>query len=135
MGSTYGRHRHYRRGIRQHRHGDSDQYADQYDSEPDDGHLYRDTYIGNLSPGLSLYRDDDSEPCGEYDITAEHEQLYDDRIQLHPYRHDNSGKYDLCMVNANGIQLHWRRIRRGRHQRNTDRYAGQYDIGSGHGYL
>jgi hypothetical protein len=102
MGYAYGRHRHYRRCIR-HRHGDSNQYADQYDSEPNDGHLYRDTYIGHLFIGNAIYRDDDSEPCGEYDITAEHEKLYDDRVQLYPYRHDLSIKYDLCMVDTNGF--------------------------------
>ena len=102
MGYAYGRHRHYRRCIRHSQH-DADQYADQYDSQSNYGHLQRDTSFRHLFIGRAIYSDDDSEPCGKYDITAEHEQLYDDRIQLHPYRYDNSGKHHVCMVNTNGV--------------------------------
>jgi hypothetical protein len=76
----------------------SDQYTDQYDSQCSDGDLQRDTFIGYLFAGRSIYGDDDGEP-GSDDHCAEHEHLYDDTVHLFTYCIGGQPAYGhyLCM--------------------------------------
>ena len=112
-----------RRGLR---HGTehTERHTGQYDSRRTDSDLQHNTDIRHMYR-RSLYSDRDGESeCNDH--RTEHDQLYDDTIQLYANRHDTS-RHDIRMEQPYRLEHQWRGLRHRpeRSKRHTDEHDSE----------